>query len=173
MRAGRYIEGLSRVRCAAKGKIKQLGAEKKTGRCQVPTHLVKSKDELKDFLSDLVLGNVVCHTSHVRDHLGQQAQGVQVLDNVARAVGDEQQIQIVERLVKIAHALRLHVRVLLRVRPQELGESAQEALDANASHLHELARDERLAALRHDCRRQYNHFSTRAGVSAGCRAHVY
>lgn len=47
-----------------------------------------------------------------------------------------------DRLVKVAHILRLHVRVLL-AGAHQLGERGQQALDADAAHIHELPGDQR------------------------------
>ena len=77
------------------------------------------------------------------EHLGQQPQDVQILEDVRLFVGDQEQVHgaLVQGLVHVPHVLRLHVRMLL-ARPDEFGERREQTLDADARHGHELAGDQ-------------------------------
>jgi len=91
-------------------------------------------------------------TGHVGDDLGQQPEGAEILDDVAGLGGDEEEEEIVlEGLVHVPDRLGLHVGVLLGVADQ-FGEGGQQALDAHAVHLAELARHQRLAGAGDDGR---------------------
>ena len=71
------------------------------------------------------------------DHSGEEAQCLEVLQDVAGLGGDQQHVQPLQRLVHVAHTLRLHKGVLL-ARPYQLRKGPQETLHSRPRHLHKL-----------------------------------
>lgn len=78
-------------------------------------------------------------------HSGEEAQGLQVLQDVWGARGDEQHVEAVQRLVHVAHRLGLHEGVLPPAGHQ-LGEGRQQAFNPGLGHLHKLPGHQSLAA---------------------------
>ena len=72
------------------------------------------------------------------DNLGEQVEGVNVLEDVGLAVGDEHHVELVEWLVDEAHIVLLDGRVL-RAAVGEFGERGEEGFDAGAWHLPKLS----------------------------------
>ena len=78
-------------------------------------------------------------------------ESIEILKNVARFVGEEQHVEALERLVHVANCLSLDEGVLdgtgvaLPARAHQLGEGGEQAFNANAADVHELARDQRLS----------------------------
>jgi hypothetical protein len=83
------------------------------------------------------------------NQLGQEMEGVQILEDVARLVGEEQHVEALERLVHVANRFGFDEGVLdgagvtLPARAHELGEGGEQALNSNAANVHELTRDKR------------------------------
>ena len=102
-------------------------------------HLVKSENDFKGMFVDGMFRDA---TRDVGDHLGQQAQRSQILDNVTRLGGDEKEVHsILERLVHVADGVGFDKGVLFRM-AHEFGEGGEEAFNAETVHFDELARDE-------------------------------
>ena len=76
-------------------------------------------------------------------------QGLQVLEDVARLGRDQHDEQLLERLVDVAHAVRLHERVLLP-EPDQLGERREQALHARPRHLDKLPCQQRCRGAREE-----------------------
>ena len=72
----------------------------------------------------------------------EEAKRFQVLQDVTRLGRDQHHLELVDRLIDVAHALCLDERVLLGARADELGERGQQALDSPACHVHEFTRDD-------------------------------
>ena len=70
-------------------------------------------------------------------HSGEESERLQVLQDVAVLSGDQHHVELLQRLVDVADAVRLHEGVLLPG-VHQLGEGSQETLDASPGHLHEL-----------------------------------
>ena len=62
-------------------------------------------------------------------HAGKEAQRLQVLQDVGGSGSDQKHVEAVQRLVDVAHGLRLHECVLAPARHQ-LREGGQEPLNA-------------------------------------------
>ena len=103
--------------------------------------LVEREDQVERVPRDALLVRLLLRV--LRKHLAQQAQDVEILQDVALLVRHEQQEHraLLQGLVHVPHVLSLHVRVLL-ARAHELGERREETLDADARHRHELPRHE-------------------------------
>ena len=101
--------------------------------------LVKRLQDLEARQEDVVLVQRVALVAH---RAGQEMQRVNVLQDVGVLRRDEDHVQILKRLVYVAHRVRLHRRVL-RVRGDELRERRQQRLDPRAGHLPELAGNHR------------------------------
>mmetsp|Transcript_40248 Transcript_40248/g.104177 ORF Transcript_40248/g.104177 Transcript_40248/m.104177 type:complete len:594 (-) Transcript_40248:31-1812(-) len=109
----------------------------------VADDLVEGKEQLKRRARDrLLLQRLHVH----RHHLGQQPQRLQVLQDVALLVRHQQQVQPLQRVVHISHSVGLHKGVLLPGAHQ-FGECREQALDADAAHVHKLAGHQRFAGL--------------------------
>ncbi len=101
-------------------------------------NLVEREQELEIVIVDLLLLHGL---AVLGNDAREQAQSLQVLQNVARLCGDQHHVELVDRLVHVAHALRLDERVLLGACADQLGKGGDEALDARACHLNKLSRD--------------------------------
>lgn len=88
-------------------------------------------------------------------HTWEEAEGLQVLQDVAILGGDQHHIELLQRLVDIAHTLRLHKRVLLAC-VHQLGEGGQQALYTRPCHLHKLPWHQSFSSLgAHCCSQQH------------------
>lgn len=70
-------------------------------------------------------------------HAGEESERLQVLQDVAVLGGDEDHVELLQRLVDVADAVGLHEGVLL-ARVHQFGEGGEEALDARPRHFHKL-----------------------------------
>lgn len=103
------------------------------------THnLIKRAKQLKAILQYLPL---VRAPAHVRHDAREEVQRLDVLQDVRRFVRDEHDVEVLERLVDVAHVGRLDGGVL-RVCGDEFGEGGEEGFDPGARHFAELARDD-------------------------------
>lgn len=73
--------------------------------------------------------------------LGEEVQGVDVLEDVGLAVGDENHVKLVKRLIYESHIVLLDGRVL-GAAVSELGERSQECLYSRSWHLPKLSRED-------------------------------
>lgn len=71
-------------------------------------------------------------------HSGEESERLQVLQDVAVLGGDEDHVELLQWLVNVADAVRLHECVLLP-RVHQFGERSQETLDSCPGHLHKLS----------------------------------
>eukprot|EP00760_Papus_ankaliazontas_P004511 PhM_4_TR11928/c0_g1_i1/m.23327 len=118
--------------------------------------LVEGKEDVEGTLLELLLADGVAELRHNR---AQEPQHAEVVDDVALPRRDDDQVEILEGLVQVAHRRRLQHRVLLLAGADELGEGGEQTLDAHAGHLHELAREEDLAGLVQNSCREDGHRS--------------
>lgn len=77
--------------------------------------------------------------------LSQEVQCLQVFEDIARFVGQEQHVEALQRLVDVAHRIRLDEGVLdgasaLLSRTHELRKGSEQTLYADSADVHELAR---------------------------------
>ncbi len=79
--------------------------------------------------------------AEVGDEACEEVERLDVLEDVAVLVGDEDHVQVLQGLVDVADVLRLDRRVLA-ARADQLGEGGEEHLDARARHVAELPRDD-------------------------------
>jgi hypothetical protein len=78
-------------------------------------------------------------------YLGKEVQTVNVLENVGLAVGDENNVQLIQWLVYESHVILLNGGVL-GLRIGELGERGEKGFNARPRNLTELAREDRFAS---------------------------
>lgn len=71
----------------------------------------------------------------------QQMQRLQIFENVARLGRNDDHVEVVDRLVQIAHVGRLDERVL-RVGRQQLRKRRQQTLYSNARQIDKLSRQQ-------------------------------
>jgi hypothetical protein len=78
-------------------------------------------------------------------YLRKQMQTVDVLENVRLAVGDQDNVQLIQWLVNESYVVLLDSGVLgLRIR--KLGERGEESFNARSGNIAELAREDRFAS---------------------------
>jgi len=83
------------------------------------------------------------------DQPGEEAQRLQVLHNVGQLGRRQNQHQLLDRLVNVAHVSSLD-DVVLSFGPDELGEGGEMILHLDPAHLDELPREQYLALLCED-----------------------
>ena len=105
-----------------------------------------------------VAGVVVVVAVQVVARLGEEPQQLQISHDVGELVGHQQDHQVLDRLVDVAHLSRLDGVVLL-VRADQLGEGGQQVLDPHPRHLNKLACDQHLAPLGEHRRGEAHHAS--------------
>lgn len=79
-------------------------------------------------------------------HTGEESERLQVLQDVAVLGGDEDHVELLQRLVHVAHAVGLHEGVLL-ARVHQFGERREQTLDTRPGHFHKLPGDDGLSGL--------------------------
>ena len=101
--------------------------------------LVEGEDEIEGGAADALLVGLLLRV--LGEDLAEESQDVEVLEDVGRLVGDEEEVQLslLHGGVHVPDVLGLDVRVL-GARADELGERGEQALDANARHRDVLAR---------------------------------
>ena len=102
-------------------------------------------------------------TDFLSYHTWEETQRFQVLQDVAVFSGDEHHVELLQGLVDVAHALRLHKRVLL-ARVHQLGEGGEQPLHPGPRHLHKLTRHDGLASLGANRRCQQHLRGTRESI---------
>lgn len=105
-------------------------------------HLVKGAEDVKGMSEDLAL---VQRLAYAADHLGEEVQRVNVLEDVGLLVGDEHHVQLVQGLVDEADIVLLDRRVL-GARVGGLGKRGEEGFDAGALDVVESPGNDGLAA---------------------------
>lgn len=105
-------------------------------------HLVKGAEDVKGMSEDLAL---VQRLAYAADHLGEEVQRVNVLEDVGLLVGDEHHVQLVQGLVDEADIVLLDRRVL-GARVGGLGKRGKEGFDAGALDVVESPGNDGLAA---------------------------
>lgn len=102
-----------------------------------------------------------------RHNLGKEVEGVDVLQNVGLAVGDEDHIQLIQWLVDKADIVLLDCSVL-GAAIRKLGEGKEQCLQSRASHLVKGPGQDGLAPSGADGSSEHNHFGPLArGVFRG------
>jgi len=81
----------------------------------------------------------------------EKPQGLQVFQNVRRLGGDEQHVELLDRLVDVADRVGLDEGVLPDSTGHQLGKGRQQTFDPGLGHLNKLARQKGLATLGANC----------------------
>lgn len=97
--------------------------------------LVEGAEQLVGILHNLSL---VQGLAGARHDLGEEVKGIDVLQDVALSVGDEDHVEFVEGLINEANIVLLDGGVL-GARVGELGERGQESFDSGPGHFSELS----------------------------------
>ena len=109
--------------------------------------LVEREDDLERVLAHVRLVDLA--RAVLVEHLREEPQHLEVLDDVRVLVRDEHEHERLDGLVHVPHLARLH-RVVLLVGAHHLGERREVVLYSHARHLDELPGDQYLPALGHD-----------------------
>jgi len=104
--------------------------------------LVEGAEQFVGILQYLALVQALACT---RDHLGEEMQGVDVLENVGLPVGNEDHVELVQGLVHKADVILLD-RGMLGTAVGQLRERCQQCFYPGPWHLAELPREDGLAA---------------------------
>lgn len=104
--------------------------------------LIECAQQLKGITEDLPLVKTLADAG---GHLGKQVQAVDVLKNVRLAVGDQDNIQLVQWLVHEAHVVLLDGGVL-GSGVCKFGKRGKQRFNARPRDFTELAREDRLAS---------------------------
>lgn len=83
-------------------------------------------------------------------HTGEKSEGLEVLQNVTVLGGDEDHVELLQRLVHVSNAVRFHKRVLLAC-VHQFRESSQKTLDSCSGHFDKLPRHDGLTGLGAHC----------------------
>lgn len=116
--------------------------------------LVEGADELVCIPKDLPFVEAFACAGN---HLGEQMQRVDVLENVGLLIGDEHHVQFVQGLVNESDIVLFDCRVLC-ARVGGLGERCEEGFDARPLDVVECAGEDGLAAPGADRRSEYDLF---------------
>mmetsp|Transcript_6455 Transcript_6455/g.27161 ORF Transcript_6455/g.27161 Transcript_6455/m.27161 type:complete len:503 (+) Transcript_6455:441-1949(+) len=116
--------------------------------------LVEREHEVEHLLRDALLGVAAGDFGH---DLGEEAERVEVFDDVGGLVGDEQKEDLLDGLPDVSDRVGLDEGVLLVARAHEFGEGGEEALDTQTVHLDKLPCDEAAPRLGQHRRRQHDH----------------
>ncbi len=100
--------------------------------------LVEGAEQFIGIFEDLSLLQAL---ASVGDHLGEEVQGIDVLEDVGLAVGDEHHIELIQGLVDEADIILLNRRVLGPA-VRKLRERGQERFYPGSWHLSELPRED-------------------------------
>lgn len=100
--------------------------------------LIKCAEEFVSILEDFTLVKTLACAS---DDLGEEVQGVDVLENVGLAVGDENHVKLVEGLVNETDIVLFDGR-MLSTAVGMLGERGKKRFYARSRHLTELSRED-------------------------------
>ena len=100
--------------------------------------LIKGTEELKAVAEH---GGLIERSAEVGDGAGEEVEGVNVLENVGVLVGDEDHVEVLERLVDEADGIGLD-RGVLGASTDQLGEGGKKSLNARPRHVAELSRDD-------------------------------
>lgn len=114
--------------------------------------LVKGAEKFVGILDNLPLVEALACAG---DNLREQVEGVDVLEDVRLSVGDEDHVELIERLVDKAHIVLLNGGVLGTAVGQ-FREGREEGFDAGSWHLPELAGEDSFPASGADRRRKDN-----------------
>ena len=114
--------------------------------------LIERAEQLVGIAEDLALVQTLACAGN---DLGEEVEGVDVLQDVGLAVGNEHHVELIQGLVDEADVVLLHGGVL-GARVGQLGEGSQESLNSRPGHLAELSREDSLAPAGADGRGENN-----------------
>lgn len=103
-------------------------------------------------------------------HTGEQSERLQVLQDVAVLGGDEDHVELLQRLVHVADAVGLYEGVLL-ARVHQFGEGSEETLDTRPGHFHKLPGYDGLPGLGAH-RRCQQHLRSEGGLAVTVHPHI-
>lgn len=104
--------------------------------------LIEGAEQLVGILEDFPLVQALARGGN---NLGKEMKRVNVLEDVGLAIGDEDHVQLIQRLVDKADVVLFDGR-MLRATVCKLGEGGKEGFDARPGHLAELSRKDSFAS---------------------------